>query len=144
MASPTAVQLEWRPPREEEINGVIQAYIVNITDLQTDTVWQQRIEDDIDTLVESLHPFYSYSLSIAAETVALGPFTVPVTVEMPEDGKYLDTWHINETPDIFSHLQLHQVLQHHCLSVESQQLVSPSRGAIHLRQTGMVLSDTSW
>jgi hypothetical protein len=90
VASPTAVQLEWIPPREEDVNGVVQAYVVNInlvniTDPQTGAVWQQRIEDDTDALIESLHPFYSYSFSVAAETVALGPFTPPITIEMPED-----------------------------------------------------------
>ena len=98
MASPTAVQLEWIPPREEDVNGVVQAYVVtinlvNITDPQTGAVWQQRIEDDTDALIESLHPFYSYSFSVAAETVALGPFTPPITIEMPEDGKCLEVWH---------------------------------------------------
>ena len=86
VAGPTTVQLEWLEPRAEDTNGLIRAYVVNITELETGTSWQQRIEDDTDALIESLHPFYSYSLSVAAETVDLGPFTLPTTVEMPEDG----------------------------------------------------------
>jgi receptor-type tyrosine-protein phosphatase Q len=85
IASPTVVQLEWRPPEEGETNGVIRAYIIRITELETGNTWQQRVEDDIDAIIEPLHPSYSYSLSVAAETVQLGLFTPPTTVEMPED-----------------------------------------------------------
>ena len=86
-ASPTAVQMEWHPPRDEDRNGLIRAYIVNITELNTGTMWQKTVENDTDSFIESLHPFYSYSLSIAAQTIALGPFTMPSVIEMPEDGK---------------------------------------------------------
>ena len=87
VASPTTLQLEWRQPRYEDTNGLIRSYIINITELETGASWQQRVEDDTDALIDSLHPFYSYSLSIATETVAIGPFTPPITVEMPEDGR---------------------------------------------------------
>ena len=35
-----------------------------------------------------LHPFYTYSCSVAAETIYIGPFTAELTTQMPEDGKY--------------------------------------------------------
>ena len=40
--------------------------------------------------LQNLHPFYQYSCSVAAETVALGPSTPVLTIEMPEDGNLLD------------------------------------------------------
>ena len=87
ITSPTVVQMEWHPPREENRNGIIRSYIVVITELDTGITWQQTVENDTDTSIESLHPFYSYSISVAAQTIALGPFTTPVMIDMPEDGK---------------------------------------------------------
>ena len=89
VANPTAVQIEWYPPREEDRNGVIQIYIINITEFDTGDSWQLTVEDDTDAFIPSLHPFYSYSFSVAAQTSALGPFTAPTIVEMPEDGMQL-------------------------------------------------------
>ena len=94
MASPYTVQMEWHPPRGEDRNGIIQAYIVNVTELNTGTTWQQRVENDTDAILESLHPFYSYGISVAAQTVALGPFTSKSVVEMPEDGKIYSSLNI--------------------------------------------------
>ena len=67
-------------------NGDIRQYLINITEIDTGNSWQVAVVDSFTT-VESLHPFYSYSIIVAAETVALGPFTSPIIVEMPEDGK---------------------------------------------------------
>ena len=40
--------------------------------------------------LQNLHPFYQYLCSVAAETVALGPSSPVLTIEMPEDGNLLD------------------------------------------------------
>lgn len=87
VAFSTAVQMEWLPPNDEHQNGVIRAYVINITEVATGNTWQQTIENDTDAFIEALHPFYLYSFSVAAQTTALGPFTTPIVVEMPEDGK---------------------------------------------------------
>ena len=88
ITSPTTIQIEWLPPRNEDTNGVIRAYIISITEIDTGNNWQQTVENDTDEFIGSLHPFYSYSFSVAAETIMLGPFTSPTIIEMPEDGKY--------------------------------------------------------
>ena len=62
-------------------------YLINITETDTGATWQLSTDDE-NVTVESLHPFYSYSLSVAAQTIALGPFTSPVVIEIPEDGEY--------------------------------------------------------
>ena len=41
--------------------------------------------------VTGLHPFYTYSSSVAAETIGLGPFSTMFAVQMPEDGEDLYT-----------------------------------------------------
>lgn len=89
--------MEWYPPRFEDSNGIIREYIINITEINTGNSWQLTVGNEtfiagsnntITTFIDSLHPFYSYSFSIAAQTIALGPFSAFVIVEMPEDGKY--------------------------------------------------------
>ena len=42
-------------------------------------------EDNV--VVLDLLPFHHYLLSIAAVTVMKGPFSEPIAIEMPEDGK---------------------------------------------------------
>ena len=63
---------------------------MNVTELSTgtNTVFYTT---DTDTIVTGLHPYYYYSCRVAAETVAMGPWTEGVTVEMPEDGMSLIT-----------------------------------------------------
>ena len=84
--SSTAIEISWYPPRSENRNGIIRQYFINITTIITGDTWQLTTVDTNAT-VGSLHPFYSYSITVAAETISLGPFTSPVIVETPEDGK---------------------------------------------------------
>ena len=71
---------------EEERNGIIRRYVINITELNSGTEYQLE-NTSTEITVQNLHPFYQYSYSVAAETVALGPFTPSAIIEMPEDGK---------------------------------------------------------
>ena len=71
---------------EEEKNGIIRRFIINITELNSGTEFQLE-NATTEITIQNLHPFYRYSYSVAAETVALGPFTLGFIIEMPEDGK---------------------------------------------------------
>ena len=84
--SSTVIEISWYPPRSEYLNGLLRQYFINITTIITGDTWQLTTVDTNAT-VGSLHPFYSYSITVAAETISLGPFTSPVIVETPEDGK---------------------------------------------------------
>ena len=71
----THVQLSWDPPPSDEINGVIQGYRINITELDTGTL-SQIIVNDTEAVIGSLHPHYNYNFSIVAFThVGDGPTT---------------------------------------------------------------------
>lgn len=39
-----------------------------------------------ERLVDSLHPFYNYTCTVAAVTVAEGPFSLSVTITTGQDG----------------------------------------------------------
>ena len=79
--------LSWEPPLPEDRNGIIINYTVNITEMETGTQFQ-LVTDNTTITAFSLHPHYTYSCTVAAETsVGLGSYTTPRPVQMPEDGK---------------------------------------------------------
>lgn len=81
------VQALWREPEVDRQNGLIVDYILVVTGHDTDNVYEVHSGDN--TFVKTfsgLHPFYTYTLSIAAITIGTGPFSA-VVFQMPEDGK---------------------------------------------------------
>ena len=69
----------------EKQNGIIQYYITNLTEVNTGSV--NEITSVTPWLfLTSLHPYYTYMLSFAAVTVAIGPFSAKYTITTPEDG----------------------------------------------------------
>ena len=106
------LHITWQPPVEEERNGIIRRYVINITELNSGTDFQLE-NATTEITVQNLHPFYRYSYSVAAETVALGPFTPGSIIEMPEDGK-LTKVYLSENIYIQLSFTSH-ALQHHQL-----------------------------
>ena len=82
---PTTLTLHWQPPLLTDRNGVIRVYFINITELESGTV-DQHITTEQTIVISSLHPYYVYQYSVAAQTIGLGPFSSPSTIQMPEDG----------------------------------------------------------
>lgn len=77
----------WEPPLLEIRNGIIQRYTSTITELETGTATTLFIEAT-SVNVTSLHPYYLYSCTVAAETsVGVGPFSSPIEIRMPESSK---------------------------------------------------------
>jgi len=80
------LSLTWNTVPEGHRNGVIRHYTVNILETVTMFTFQQMSYTTSAT-VSSLHPYYTYNLSVAAYTVAMGPFSIPVSLQLPESGK---------------------------------------------------------
>ena len=87
--SSRSVLLSWDLPLPEKRNGDISGYTVTVLNADTeDTFLLSTIETSLT--VQSLTPYKSYQFSVAASTsVGLGPFTSPISVTTPEDGKLL-------------------------------------------------------
>ena len=81
----TAIQVQWEPPPLADQNGVIRSYIVNISVAETGSSFQQTSETTA-LYISNLHPFYTYTLTVAAVTIGPGPYGLVLTVQMPEDG----------------------------------------------------------
>ena len=82
---PSTLVLHWQPPLLEERNGIVRLYIVNVTELESGAV-EQHISVHSTITVPYLHPYYVYRYSVAAQTIAPGPFSEPALVQMPEAG----------------------------------------------------------
>lgn len=83
----TSLVVSWEPPQLELRNGVIQQYTIRITEVETGAV--TTLYTEVTTVnVTSLHPYYTYSCTVAAETTALGPFSYPVEIQLPESGMW--------------------------------------------------------
>lgn len=88
--SSVSISVTWQPPLEEDQNGIITSYTVRLYDTvsgqttlyQTDGVRSQFF-------ISTLHPYYEYDVSVAAETVEIGPFSAIQRVQTLEDRKLL-------------------------------------------------------
>ena len=79
--------LTWDPPLPEEQNGIIINYIINVTEADSGVSFQ-LFSANTSLLVESLLPFTSYNLLIAASTsVGTGPFSRLLTLQTLQDGR---------------------------------------------------------
>ena len=85
--------LSWQPPPFEGSNGVIRLYVIQVLEVDTGTLLTET-SNITEITLEGLHPFYSYSCRIAAETIGLGPFSMPITVQLNENGKRRDLLHV--------------------------------------------------
>ena len=56
-----------------------------ITEVETGTI-TTLFTEATNLTVNSLHPYYTYSCIVAAETTGLGPYSHPVDVQLPETG----------------------------------------------------------
>ena len=141
--------MSWLPPTSSSSNGIIQHYIINITELNTGSSFQLDTTE-LFLIVNDLHPFYQYSIIVAAETVGLGPFSSPVFIELPEDGKTYYTTCIQLVcmygylatifPALFTHYMQHPlVLPESYLLAQLPQLHLPSPGLNHHLLTRMEL-----
>ena len=81
----TAIQLQWEPPPLADQNGVIHSYLINISVAETGSSFQLTSETNALN-ISSLHPYYTYNITVAALTIAPGPYGVVLTIRMPEDG----------------------------------------------------------
>ena len=85
----TSIVISWSPPLPHLQNGIIQYYIIVIHENNTNTTISSIVHNATNTNVitaVNLHPYYKYTVSVAAYTVDLGPYqsTTSVTKEAGE------------------------------------------------------------
>ena len=75
--------LAWELPPLEDRNGRIRQYQVRLTEIETGDILQ-LVSTSTQVNVSNLHPFYNYNCSVAAETIAVGPFSDAILVRLDE------------------------------------------------------------
>lgn len=101
----------WSPPPFEMQNGLIQQYVIVVTGTESGHTFQTT-SNTTEVTVMNLRPFTTYTCKVAAETVGIGPYTSPITVQLLEDGESL----YNETCSDISY-SVSVIMQVHCSSV---------------------------
>ena len=81
-----SIILMWSPPPPIHTNGVIEKYVVKVTERETGQMWTFFAFDE-DILVGSLHPHYHYDCRVAAFTIAEGTLSSIITVQTEEERK---------------------------------------------------------
>ena len=83
----STIALVWEPPPFTDRNGDIVRYRLRVTEQETQTIFEYSSTSQHYTLT-SLHPYYNYVISIAAETVGVGPFTTGLLQPTMESGEF--------------------------------------------------------
>lgn len=86
------------PPLNQQ-NGIISYYIVVITERATNIAYHNTTSLTWFYYF-NLHPYYEYSIDIAAVTIDIEPFLTGINVTMPESGIYF--YFTNITSFIFT------------------------------------------
>ena len=81
------LSITWNPPPIDQRNGIIREYMVTVTEVTTEMTMNYT-SDSTSLTLSSLHPFYTYYLTLAAYTIQYGPSSAVFNITMPEDGKY--------------------------------------------------------
>ena len=81
----TTIQVQWEPPPLADQNGMIRSYYLNISVTETGSAFQLPSKTNVLN-ISGLHPYYTYTLSVAAVTIGHGPYSSVFIIRMPEDG----------------------------------------------------------
>ena len=76
----------WNPPPDDDINGIVQHYIIKVQVAESQAQTQYETSSLQFTLT-NLQPYCTHIIQVAAFTIAPGPFSEPLTVVTLEDGE---------------------------------------------------------
>ena len=86
MINSTSIELTWEPPLFSNQNGIIRSYVVSVVEAETMGHFQLT-STTTSIIAVGLHPYYTYSFTLAAVTVGQGPYTQALTLQTFEDGE---------------------------------------------------------
>ena len=87
MLNSTSIGLDWELP-DSVMDDIVDHYLVNVEEMQTSRNWT-FCSIDSQTVVLFLHPYYTYSLRVAAVSgTTVHQFTDTITLTTPEAGQY--------------------------------------------------------
>lgn len=84
--SSNAIKVFWDAMPVDIANGIVRNYIINVTVLESQEEWTVETLYTTITLSE-LHPYYTFTIRVAAHTTGPGPFSHPQTLKTLQDGE---------------------------------------------------------
>lgn len=85
--SPTSANITWDPPPDDDINGVIVLYVINVTMVGSGQTFLLN-STTTDLNLTTLQPYTTYICVISAVTSAgMGPFSARITFMTPQARK---------------------------------------------------------
>ena len=82
----STIVLNWNPPDIEDQNGIVRYYVVNVTEVQTANIFLFTANTTALS-ISSLHPAYTYEITVSAVTIGPGPFSLAITLQTAEAGR---------------------------------------------------------
>ena len=86
----TSLYVTWKPPQGELQNGIITSYSVQLFEVETSTTQIINYVTGLSVVVNNLRSNYMYQVQVAAVTTGLGPYSVTVKSQLPEDSEKLN------------------------------------------------------
>ncbi len=83
--SSTSISIYWSPLPRELLNGELTHYSIEVQELDTNTTMKLTAVAT-EVVLDYLHPFYTYYISVSAVTVLPGPYTEQLSIRTLEDG----------------------------------------------------------
>ena len=80
----TTLNATWSPPPQELINGIIDYYYIRVDVSEVSEQYDYQTSET-SLLITELHPYYTYTVLVAAVTVSPGPLSMGYTVQTPAD-----------------------------------------------------------
>ena len=84
--TPNSASLLWSPPPIDQQNGLIRYYIIHCTPAGSAPMINTT-SNTTEITIQNLLPFYQYSCTVAAFTIATGPTSIVLTFTLPEAGE---------------------------------------------------------
>ena len=81
-------EVRWTAPDSIYHNGIIRFYVLIFVEQETGTNFTLT-STSTRLIVTTLHPFYTYNVTIAAVTISPGPFSEHLVFMTLEDGKFV-------------------------------------------------------
>ena len=82
----TSLALTWQAPPLEHVNGIIRRYTVGLREVDTgNSLMVYSYSTNIT--IHDLHPHFTYTFMVRAETISPGPYSPENSIQLEEDGK---------------------------------------------------------
>ena len=83
----TSIHIYWNHPPYDTHYGFIREYRLNVSELETGSWWREVVDSEVtEVVLTSLHPYYTYHITIIPVTVEEGDNYTEITIRTAEDG----------------------------------------------------------